>query len=601
MNRSVLKLASSVAALLIPLTSQAIRDDLPTLFEEDVLLYAEIPSVPQLQDNWKENPLYELYQREDVKEFVDSYIGFFRSGNGENGEFFEDEEDKEIVTELLKGQLALSFSRTDFLSFFPNPLEPRQSRRPRGILPDILLIASFENEDLLKKMIDEMEDDEDEFEEYEDFYIILNEPIVEFFNEDTFGVTNSEETARSFIERYHGLSTQPSLADNENFQRSFLRLYEESDLYYYLDLSVIADIAADATEKYGEISLAMIQSGQLSPNDTILEALGLEALQGLSGSLDLDPEEQKFRSLFTSEPNDGFFGRLIGHYGSSLPDTSFLSEDLSQAVASSFDISAMLRDLERTVAAVSPMAGQLYAVQKWQLEQSLSVQIDQSLINNFSGSFYLASGETPNMAALALGDQLQGMEAFLNQGNTYILGINDRVSLEALFDSLLVTFNQQERFPKQDYLGVSNYSATMPGAALGPSLFISDQHLIFEQSNPDFGKLVVSMMQDPGYPIFERRDVRDSLNELPPDPISVTYTDAQKLIKTFSTMMNKAIPIMAQHAAEGGPPERSVDSDSMDLPEDIPIVDDFSYFTITTTYKEDDDLYQEGILRPKSN
>ena len=76
MIKSLLKATAVVALISIPTTSQAFRDDLPNLFDEDLLLYVEVPSVPQLQDDWKENPLYELYQREDVKEFIDSYIGF---------------------------------------------------------------------------------------------------------------------------------------------------------------------------------------------------------------------------------------------------------------------------------------------------------------------------------------------------------------------------------------------------------------------------------------------------------------------------------------------------------------------------------------------
>ena len=34
---------------------------------------------------------------------------------------------------------------------------------------------------------------------------------------------------------------------------------------------------------------------------------------------------------------------------------------------------------------------------------------------------------------------------------------------------------------------------------------------------------------------------------------------------------------------------------------EFPIIEDFDFFTIATTYKEGDDLYQEGVMRPKSN
>lgn len=585
---------------------QASRNDLPKLFHEDTLLYAEIPSVSQLQEDWEDNPFYELYQREDVKAFIDSFLNVFKSRNGlgfgEESGVVEDEDDKAILEELFKGQIVLGVSRLDFLSFLPNPMDRNASTNSvKPSMPDFWFAAFYDNEDLLQKMIDEMEEDEDEFIEYDGFYIITGGEMVECFNHETFAVTNTEETAKQFVDRYQDRSNRPSLADRENFQKGFLRLYENSELFYYLDLSFIAEVAEEAASEYEEAYLPMVEQGQLAPPATILEALGLDAFQALSGSIDLDPDKQQFRSLLMIESNDGFFGRMMGHYGNSLPDISFLGEDLSQAMATSFDISGMLRDLEHTVAAVSPMAGQLYLAQKSQFEQMLSIQIDQSLINNFSGSLYIASGETPNTAASALADQLQGMESILDQGSTYILGINDRVALEALLDSLLATFNQQSRILKQDFLGVSNYNMIGPGPSLGPSVFISDQHLIFEQTNPDFAKLVVSMMRNPGEPIFEQRDVRDALNELPPDPIGVTYTDAQKMLVTATGMLRKAWPLMAQHARQEAEAAGDPEAVPMDLKQDIPIIDDFSYFSISTTYKEDDDLYQEGILRPKSN
>ena len=299
------------------------------------------------------------------------------------------------------------------------------------------------------------------------------------------------------------------------------------------------------------------------------------------------------------EPNDGFFGRIMGHYGNSLPDTSFLGEDLSQAMASSFNISGMLHDFEQLVFSISPFGGQIYADQKLQYEQRLSVQFDEALIDNFSSSLYMVSGETPNTGATNLGEEFQGMESIFDQGNTYILGINDRVSLEALFDSFRATFDPQGFYLKEEFLGASYYSIKTPGMPFGPSLFISDQHMIYEQTNPDFGKLVMSMMQNPGDPIFERRDVRDALNELPSNPIGLTYSDAQKMLTTFTKTISSLLPLIAQQAALDSENGEGSDASLEDLPEP-PIIEDFGYFTITTTYKENNDIYQEGILRPKT-
>ncbi|MCZ6674308.1 MAG: hypothetical protein O7C75_15375 [Verrucomicrobia bacterium] len=600
-NRLVLT-ASLFAFTGICATSYASRDDLPTLFAEDTLFYVEIPSVTQIQEDWEDSPFYEIFQREDVKEFIEAVWEVIKSDNGlgfdDLDDLFEDEEDQEIIEELLQGQIAFGISRWDILSMIPNPLAPRNPKETSKTgMPDFWLIFSHSNNELRQKMIDEMEDDEDEYIEYEDFYIILSEDAVELFNEDTFVITNTEESAKNFIDRYYSKSSQPSLADVETFQEGFLRLYENSEIFYYLDLTVIGDLVEEAANKYEAAYAPLVQQGQLAPTPNILEALGLDALQGIAAAVDMDPSELRMKNLFLVESNDGFFGKLFNHYGNSLPDTSFMGEELRQAMASSFDLSGMLHDLEDTVAAISPFAGQMYQMQKFQFEQTLNIQVDEALIDNFSGSIYVASGETPNTSASALSGQSEGMESFFDQGSTIIIGINDRISLEALIDSLLASFNQQERISKQDYLGVSNYVINTAVPTPGPTFFVSDQHFIIEQSNPNFGKLVVSMMQNPGQPIFQRRDVRDSFNELPPDPMGVTYNDAEKLFSFVTKLMRGG---MASFSQSSGPDEGNGDSESVEWPE-IPIIEDFSYFTITNTYKEDDGFYQESILRPKTN
>jgi hypothetical protein len=599
-TRKLLASSALFAVVLFHSLSAASRDDFPELFAEDTLLYIEIPSLPTLRDNWDENPFNELYQREEVREFINGLMKqFIPDFDKENGRsWLEDENDEVIWEGMLGSQIVFGVSRFDLLSMIPGPLANEASNKE---IPDLWLVIDFEEKEFKKSLVEDMEEEEHEYVEYENFYIMLLDELTVSYNDDIIIISNTEETSRTLIDRYLGESSQPSLEDNENFQRSFLRLYENSEIFYYVDLSFIGELAADAASKFEDLYSPMVQNGQLAPSENILKALGLEALQGFAGSVDLDPSQQKMRSLVLLEPNNGFFGRFMGHYGNSLPDTSFLGEDLSQAMATSFDISGMLHDFEQTVFAISPFAGQLYADQKLNYEQKLSVQFDESLIDNFSGSLYLVSGVTPNTAASNLDEEFQGMEHLLDQGSTYIIGINDRVSLEALYDSFRATFDPQGFYLKEEFLGASYYSIKTPGMPFGPSLFISDQHMVYEQTNPDFGKLVMSMMQNPGDPIFERRDVRDALNELPSNPIGLTYTDAQKMLTTFTKAFSSLLPIFAQQAAlntepGGEDPDHSLE----DLPE-LPIIEDFEYFSITTTYKENNDIYQEGILRPKTN
>lgn len=583
----------------------ASRDDFPELFPEETLLYLEIPSMPQLSEDWEANPFYELYRRPDVKEFVDGLVEAFAPNWGEEADgspWIEDENDEAILEGLKSSQIAIGITRFDLLSLIPNPmLNPMMSEETgeESDPPNFWAVFDFEPNDLKESLIADMEEENHEYIEYEDFYIMFVDDIAVLYNDDILSITNNEETARNFIDRYLGESSRASLEDKDQFQKSFLRLYEDSDLFFFADLAFLSEVVGSAFANLEDLYLPLVQSGRMAPPATILKALGLDAFRGFSISLDSDPAELKLKSLAILEPNDGFFGKLTGHYGNSLPDLSFLSEDLSQATATSFNVSGVLKDLEDTIAIISPIAGQTYQLQKSRLEQMLSVQFDEALIENFSGSFYMVSGETPNMAATDLGEEFRGMEKILNQGSTYILGINDRLSFEAMLDSMSATFDPQGFYAKQEYLGASGYFMKKMEFGFGPSLFLSDQHLIYEENNQDFAKLVISMMQNPGKPIFERRDVRDALNELPPAPIGITYSDAQKILTSFTGVFSSLAPMIAENAAaEKGLVDTENPFENLPKP---PIVDDFSYFSVTNTYKENDNIYQEGILRPKSD
>ena len=175
----------------------AAREDLPTLFDENTLIYIEIPSVPQLKEDWEANPFYELYQREEVKEFVDGLLETLKEDEEFEEEFggvmdIFNEEDQEILDGLLSGQIAFGMSRLDFLSMFPNPmLSPEENALRESEIPNFWIVFDYEDSTLKEKLVEAMEEEEDEYIEYEDFYIVLADEISVAYNDDILAVTNS--------------------------------------------------------------------------------------------------------------------------------------------------------------------------------------------------------------------------------------------------------------------------------------------------------------------------------------------------------------------------------------------------------------------------
>ena len=181
--------------------SHAAREDLPTLFDEDTLLYLEIPSIPQLKEDWEANPLYELYQREEVKAFVDQTIANLSSDTFPKNEENEwDEQDQEMMEGLFTGQLALGVSNLDFLSFFPDPTLSPEDNQSRGKpIPNFWVVFDYDDESLLDILIQSLEDDENEYREYEDFYIVLDQEFIILFNEDIAAMCKDECPSREQV------------------------------------------------------------------------------------------------------------------------------------------------------------------------------------------------------------------------------------------------------------------------------------------------------------------------------------------------------------------------------------------------------------------
>ena len=76
--------------------------------------------------------------------------------------------------------------------------------------------------------------------------------------------------------------------------------------------------------------------------------------------------------------------------------------------------------------------------------------------------------------------------------------------------------------------------------------------------------------------------------------MSLVYNDAEKFME-FMTKLFKGFG----SAIPDRTPEEEEDNPLANL--EIPVIDDFEYFTLATGYKEEEGLHQEIIMRPKSN
>ena len=336
------------------------RDNYASLIDQNAVFYLEIPNFKQLQEDWVNNPFYELLQREDLKEFIQALMKLLLEKMDVDDDTIsplQDEVSLELIKSLFQGQIALGVCLPDFETLIDPPSQSKESAENYFQPPDFWLILDHGNSDLQHELVEQLEKHEDEIIKYEDFNMVTSDILTLAFQGGIVLLTNSEETATRFIDRYQGENSQPTLGDSDNFQKGYIRFYEDSEVFYYLDLSFLEAFAETVVDATGAGYARMVEEGMLAPAEQVLEELGLDAFRAITGSMDMDPEVLKTRVLTVIQPNDGFFGKLTSHYGSSLPDTGFLGEDLKQAVVFNYSISDMIHDLEKTISAISPLAG----------------------------------------------------------------------------------------------------------------------------------------------------------------------------------------------------------------------------------------------------
>jgi len=582
-------LIPGMALLLGPLALQQAQanDSLARYFPEDSSLYIEVPDGEQFQEDWKQGPLYELYEREDVQEFVQAMIAKAMD-EASMDDLGEDSEDQALFQQLFKEQFAVGIQlkslAADILS---------GNVENEDFAPDVLAVFAIDDDDFYEKLLEKTKEEEGDTREVGDFLVVnVDENVFVCLNPEVVALCSRESQMDAFLDRYQNSGT--SLLDNGMYQEAEDRVFQQSEINCFLDLSILDSTLRELIPMLPPNFTAQVQAGSIAPPEAILDALGLNAFQMLAFSWDLDPDELRSRNIITMEPNDGLFGSLLEYYGKDMPDESVFTNNLHQAVAANFDLSAFLHKLEATIQAVSPMGFGMYQMYKSNLEQQLGISFSEAIIDNFDANMYVFGGVEENTSiSPEFAEQMGEMADMMNQGQTMALGIKNRTALENLIDRLNEAY-MGGSLTKEDYLGTTLYSMQSPMPMPTPTFAVNDRFFIFDQKNADFLRSIVAGIANPGERLTDRDDVSDALDDLPSNPTSFNYADLGGLLQMYSSMFSK---LLGNPGFMGAMEEEG--EDMSDFPA-IPVIKDFNYIQVSTSYLEDNSIYTEGVIRKKS-
>lgn len=232
-------------------------------------------------------------------------------------------------------------------------------------------------------------------------------------------------------------------------ENAYLRAKDEGgrgDCSFYLNLAAIMPALTDSIfDESIDSGLAMFGVTSKSLGD----ALALESATALFANLDTEPDGVLCSAGLIYSEKRGLL-ELLAYDSGELPTARYVPESTLSASLSSFNVSDMLANLEKTVRVASPAMMPLFDIQLSQVKNTTGIDLRSALIDNFSGGIV-------SMTSMPESEDVVDRAGQPEQ--VLIIEIKDAQALSAALEALKDMLPMVKPMLKeQDYEGYTIYS-----------------------------------------------------------------------------------------------------------------------------------------------
>lgn len=592
MKKSLITCFTALSLLLPAAWSDPVDTPLNAHLDASVDLHVSVRSLAESRSDWETNPLAELAADPQLREFLGPL--FEAASEGEEEGFTDVLENEFGLTvdelfELLPGQISFSLFNVPELIL-------QQDERP-----ELVIMAEFAGDaDQLEKLM-QVQFERNAAKQKELNPVVEHIMIEETFMGETLYLDETFDGEATYIEDGYALVDGILiLATPETRLRSAVEAIKagpasplvETIAYQRSreeagrgDLSVYANVGAIMPPLNKALLEQSMSSGGalfgLSAS-SLDAALALESMQALFFDVDLIDTGLRSHSGIVYREKAGLLS-LLTYRDGPLPVADYVPEDVLSSSISTFDLGAMLAQLEKLMGDASPTLPPMIDMQLQNVRTQTGVDLRSSILANF---------EEPVVSLAALSDDQRGAAALYQPEQVFVLGVRDAEALsgalEALVDLIPGARDQIEvqRFAGQTIHTIRGQpNPDMPELERQDvSYVITRSQFIFNVGDASLLKEVLTRMESGGASGFWQAASTERLFEpiAMDGAVSRSYADLEKMAQPLLETI-----LQTSQMARG---DESLQASQM--PKDLEI----PFYTVSELNEADDGIFARTLL-----
>jgi len=605
MTRTFIHRAPLAAVILcIAVFSHAAVDDLTDVVPAGAPVVAYIADVPGTMDQWAASPLAELWNDPQVRRFfaplrgeidIDRWNEVVREETGfsmnEIKEMFTGDlvvfiDDLEVVLE--EGEEDLDFSMTVLAAVGENA-----EKAEKLILEQEAKVAADEDAD------DDGEGDSSyEIREFRgiDLHIESEFSSDEIIDEVGWAIVDGVLAVASPVDSLEravaGIldgGVDDSLRSGTNFATTTKHI-RSADSWFFMDVDPwLPLLRAAMTEGLA----AAQEAGNPFPVDqtTLMDALGIEAMQALFASFDFDGRIMDMNFGATYTENSGLM-KLIAYGPGEAPRLTYIPLDSDSFTTATFNFQSSWSAMVDIMNGINPALMGMAAMQLQSMAQNAGAQLDlrRDLLDNLTGEM----ASIQNLEGV-IGDTFAELK--LEQDQVVALGIHQHEALENVIETIKGMVGQgSEFFTKRDFEGHTIFTLDIPqaeGKRPGNEIayVITDGHLLISMGTPATLEKVLLKLGDTKNSVWKLPEVRRAVGRLPDGAAAIQYQD----LRSIGDLAFHAIAIADRLHAEDGEDFRICDPSAIP---DAGMVGRYFAAGVSGVWKDDRSLLIRALVLP---
>ena len=572
--------------------------ELESLLPPSTIAMLKIDGLEKLADSLEGNPLFSLWQDEDVQRFFAP---------------LKSEWERKAWTDRFEKELGLSAE--ELLEHFPGEAlialtdiefdESLDEVVQVGLLAvieyagEIETIKTFMNRTLTRT--DEAKDSHQAVVVEDDFLgvrIFLKEEVANdervyrdgwAFHDGLLIKAASADLLRATIARLVDGGGEDSLSVQQSFQDARERS-GKANLFFFVDLSPLVEVLDRLVDQ---------QTARAPPNmlgitpKSVFEALAFDVLEGFYLSLEVMANETSLDSGFFYREKRGLVS-LFAYTNGRLPRPGYVPDDSLTVSTMRFDLEEFWNALEEIMDDISPLLTSVYGGYRQQLIANLGVDVHKLVIANVDEEIVSYSGFGA--------DQSGSRDPTLEElSQVWVLRPKDVQGFEMAIRVLMGVIGlDEDSWEQREFLGSTIFTRAFglavqsSGAGAGGqsnmfSYAFTEEHLLVGMGSPRLLESALGRIDRSGDSLWENRDLDLAIRRFPGDAASFTFYDIGALLSAFFSTLARL-------------QEQMMDSeDSFDIcdPSSIPGPKEFPFFWVAKAYAEENGLFGKSLLIKK--